>query len=353
MADARRDTQASLKERLPALWEMPRGFDFFHALRLVESRFADSPRLGTSVKPADDPVRLGQEPSLAFAPSTLAGVKNSRGSAPDRIDVFFFGLFGPNGPLPLHLSEYARDRLYNAKDASFARFADIFHHRLLSLFYRAWSCAEPAVSYDRPGEDAFGTQLSSIPGYGTPGLRERDALPDITKLYYAGLIANQSRNALGLQAMIADFFGVPTRVDQFVGQWIALADEDRTRLGGDPRTCALGVSALLGGRVWDCQHKLRIVVGPLGLDAYEHFLPGSSALDRLVAMVRNYLDGTASWDLQLILKRDEVPPATLGGSTRLGWSTWSAPEALAADADDLKLDAERFVPPPNATGERP
>ena len=353
MADSRRDTQAGLKERLPAFWESPRAFDFFHALRLVESQFAEYPRLGTGVKPADDPVRLGQEPSLGFAPSTLAGVNQSRGSVPDRIDVLFFGLFGPNGPLPLHLTEYARDRLYNEKDPSFARFADIFHHRFLSLFYRAWSCSEPAVSYDRPADDEFGAQLASIPGYGTPALQSRDALPDITKLYYCGLISNQSRNAEGLEAMIGDFFEVPARIEQFAAHWIQLAREEQTRLDGDVRTSTLGVSALLGERVWDSQHKIRIVLGPLGLDDYERFLPGDSTLNRLVAMVRNYLDGTVAWDLQLILKRDEVPAAALGGSARLGWSMWTTPEALTTDAADLSLDAERFVPYPDIQGDHP
>jgi len=346
MADTDRESQAGLSSRLPALWENPKAFDFFFALRLVESRFPEFPRLGTGVKPADDPVRLGQAPSLGFAPSTIAGVEHSHGSVPDRIDVLFQGLFGPNGPLPLHLTEYVYDRLLNAKDPTLARFADLFHHRMLSLFYRAWSASEPAPAYDRPDADEFGFKLGSLSGYGIAQLRRRDALPDLAKLYYSGLFANQSKNAEGLVAMVEDFFEVPCRIESFVGHWIRMSPEECTRLDGNPRTAALGATALLGSKVWDCQHKIRIVLGPLSLTQYEQFLPGSRALGRLVAMVRNYLDGTLSWDLQLVLRREEVPAAALAGSTRLGWSSWSNPEALQTDADDLKLEAERFIPLP-------
>jgi type VI secretion system protein ImpH len=353
MADSGRNTQAGLKERLPEFWEAPTAYDFFHALRLVESHFPEYPRLGTSVKPGDDPVRLGQEPSLGFAPASLAGAAHSRGGAPDRIDVLFFGLFGPNGPLPLHLTEYTRDRLRNEDDATLARFADLFHHRLLSLFYRAWSSSEPAVSHDRPDEDEFGERLASLSGYGAPGLKARDALPDVSKLYYGGLFSSQSKSAEGLRAIIADLFGLPVRIEPFIGHWIALEEQDRTRLDGDPDTAVLGVSALLGNKVWDCQHRIRIEIGPMDLAAYERFLPGDPTLGRLRALVRNYLDGTLEWELRPILKRDQIPPAVLGGPVRLGWSTWLTPETLTDDAGDLRLDAERQMYNLNEPGEYP
>lgn len=62
---------------------------------------------------------------------------------PARLEQFFFGLGGPNGPLPLHLTEYMRERQRNHADPTSKRFLDVFHHRLLSLFYRAWAEARP------------------------------------------------------------------------------------------------------------------------------------------------------------------------------------------------------------------
>src|SRR6478609_2460492 len=72
-----------------------------------------------------------------------------------RLYVTFGGMFGPQGPLPLHLTEYARDRIINSADPTFARFLDIFHHRMLSLVYRAWADAQPTVQFDRPESDRF------------------------------------------------------------------------------------------------------------------------------------------------------------------------------------------------------
>lgn len=326
---------------LEQLAREPHAFDFFQALRRLESGYPDNPRIGEAKRPTDEPVRLGQEPTLAFAPSTLASLRR-RGNRPPRLEVFCFGLFGPNGPLPLHLTEYARDRLRNHDDPTFARFADVFHHRLLTQFYRAWASLQPAVSYDRPERDRFGEYLGAVFGLGMPSLRERDAAPDLAKLYYAGLLAGPTRHADGLRAMLGDFFGMPVTIEQFVGQWIELSEDNMTRLG-DPDTGALGVTAVAGSRVWDVQHKFRIRVGPIGYADYRRLLPGGDSLARLVALVRNYVDDGLSWDLQLVLKKEDVPPLRLGESGQLGWTTWAASAPLDEDADDLMLDAGHFV----------
>ena len=85
---------------------------------------------------------------MVFAPAALAAVEQAP-DRPPRLLVRFFGLFGPDGPLPLHLTEYARDRMRNWRDATFQRFADVFHHRALSLFWRAYADSRPTISFDR------------------------------------------------------------------------------------------------------------------------------------------------------------------------------------------------------------
>ena len=335
-------TKTDTVNLLQAIAERPYSFDFFQALRRLEALFADKPRIGKATRPQDEPIRFGQEPSLAFAPSTLASLK-LREDRPPRLEVFFFGLFGPNGALPLHLTEHARSRIRNNDDETFARFVDMFHHRLLSLFYRAWASAQPTVSYDRPNEDRFGEYIGSALGIGAPALRDRDAVPDLAKLYYAGLFSNQTHHADGLQAIIADYFQVPVKIQQFVGHWLELSSDSMTRLGESPATGALGVTAVIGSRIWDCQHKFRIIIGPLSYADYRRLLPGGDSLKRLVALVRNYQDDSLSWDLKLILKKDEVPPLQLGQAGELGWTSWSTTRPLEQDADDLELDAMHYA----------
>ncbi len=55
--------------------------------------------------------------------------------------------------------------------------------------------------------------------------------------------------------------------------------------------------------------------------------------------MRNYAGDTLVWDVNLILKRDEVAPTRLGGFGRLGWTTWLMPRRAETDAADLFLDA--------------
>lgn len=319
------------------LAERPWDFDFFQALRLIECAHREKPRIGQSLRAHEDPVRLGQPPHLIFAPSTIAAFRN-RAEGPPQLHVHFLGLFGPNGPLPLHLTEYAYDRMRNAGDPTIARFLDLFHHRMLSLFYRAWASAQPTVSHDRPEADRFSTYVGSLFGIGMPALRDRDAAPDASKLHYAGLLANQTRHADGLRAILADFLRLPVRIVEFVGHWLTLPEDNRTRVGARDGNCELGMSAVLGGRVHSYQHKFRIVIGPVGLADYRRLLPGGIRLRQLVAWVRNYAGLVPAWDLQLILKKGEVPPLTLGGGACLGWTTWLGGRPFEADADPLVLN---------------
>jgi type VI secretion system protein ImpH len=313
----------------------PYTYGFFHALRLLECHYSNKPRIGESARPIDDPVRFGQEASMAFAPSTLSEFKYSSKGFPPRLSVLFFGLFGPNGPLPLHLTEYARERLRNVEDPTFSRFADVFHHRLLSLFYRAWADARPTTSLDRPEDDYFSNFVGSLIGIGARSLRHRDAFPDFAKLYYSGRLACQRRNAEGLQAILSDYFEMPSRVEQFSGEWLDMPVNSQMRLGESEQTCLLGQTTTLGSRVWECQHKFRVSFGPLSMVDYQRILPGGESLTALIAIVRSYTGDEFNWDVHLILEKDEAQPAKLGEFGQLGWTTWMSEEKPDRNPDQL------------------
>lgn len=331
-------TATALVAFFQTLEQEPHSYSFFQALRTLECLCPDRPRLGEAVRPVDEPIRLGQDPSLAFAPATLAGLQPAAGARPPRLLVWFLGLFGPNGPLPLHLTEYARERLRNAADPTLARFADIFHHRLLCLFYRGWANANPVVSLDRPDTDRFAAYVGTTFGVGTPALQHRDALPDVAKLHYAGLFAAQARPAASLRAMLADYFRVPTRIEEFAARWINLPPDCLCRLGDSPTTGTLGVNATVGDRVWDCAQTFRLVLGPVGWRQFARLLPGSESLRRLQAMVRNYIGDELAWDVQVILKKEEIPATSLGAAGQLGWTSWLAAATRDRDADDVVLN---------------
>ena len=311
-------------------------FDFYRALREIECAFPDQPRIGEARRPQDEPVRFAQDPSAAFAPATLAAfVPGADGRRPKLVQSFF-GLLGPNGPLPLHLTEYARDRLRNVGDASLVSFLDIFHHRLTALFYRAWARGQPPVSLDRSQRDRFALYLGSFVGLAASRMRGRDAVPDAAKLSFAGLLGRNVRNADGLVAILREYLRVPVAIQQWVAHWMALPDGLLTRLGHEA-VCGLGVSAVAGGRVWDLQSRFRILVGPLSYADYERFLPGGDSYRRLTDWVRNYAGFELKWDSRLALAPEQVPPLLLGYNGRLGWTTWLGTRLNEAPADDLVL----------------
>lgn len=314
----------------------PHRFHFYEAMRRLEAEYADRPRFGRSSRAADDRVRLGQDPSLAFAPSLLSSFGPGKEGLPPRVLVHFFGLFGPNGPLPLHLTEYARDRLRNSSDPTFSRFCDLFHHRFLCLFYRAWADANPAANFDRPEDDRFAKYVGSLIGLGLPSQRGRDAAPDRIKLHHASLLSGQTRHAEGLRRGLADFFKVPVKVEEFVGQWTPLPGNATSHLGAASATAALGSTFTLGTHFWDLG-KFRVVLGPLRYDDYERFLPGSESLPRLRDYVRLYAGDEHLWDLRLLLRKEEIPSLTLGSRGRLGWTSWLFGRTAERDAGDLVL----------------
>jgi len=332
MASADR-TAAPALER--ALADEARSFDFFQALRLIERAYAQKPRLGKARRGADDPIRLGQRAQLAFPPTDLAAYEPGRGGQPGRLEVLLMGLFGPQGPLPLHLTAYALDRRDRASDRCFIDFCDVFHHRLLCMFYRAWADARPHVQRDRPEDDRFLLYLGALAGLGTPAARQRDALPDTVKLTHVGLLACQSRHPERLVRILRNHFRLPVRIEEFIGGWLELPQGLQCRLG--QARARLGIEAVVGARSFQAQHRFRVRLGPLELAAYERFLPGGAWLGRLIAAVRNAVGDELEWDVRLGLKGPEVPKPLLDGTRRLGWTSWLGVRSPARAAEDLVL----------------
>jgi type VI secretion system protein ImpH len=346
MAEAQPITPDKLRQ-LHEAWlvevtQSPHRFDFYQVMRRFASAHPHLPLLGEALRPVDEPLRVAQPAELDFAPAEIHGLERRAGSPP-RLMQRAFGLLGPNGVLPLHLTEYARERALHHGDATFQRFLDMLTHRYALLFYRAWAEAQPAVSLDRPGNKSYFNRLGALVGVGLASLQDRDALPDVSKLYFAGRLSRQTRDAEGLLAWCRIEFDVPVAIEQWCGHWMPLARAERSRLGRRDGAL-LGRSTVLGSSVWDVQHKFRITMGPLRLDRYRRLLPGGADLARLQALVRHWVGLEFEWDLRLVLARDDVPRCQLGaGGSALGHTAWLGHYRRPRDADDLCIDVERSL----------
>jgi type VI secretion system protein ImpH len=324
------------------LAQEPWRFDLWHVLRWLDAKHPDFPPLGRSPNAGLEPLRIGQEPSLAFAQSQLHAFEPGKDGALPRLSILGFGLFGPNGPLPIHLTEYARERLLY-HDRTFVRFADILHHRFTLLFYRAWADVQSTASLDRPGDDRFGRYSSSLIHLGEKSLSGRDAVADHAKLFVSGHLVRQTRNAEGLERILATYFRARVRIEQWVSHWLTLSREQQTRLGGGRDAEQVGIGAVAGAKVPDVQSSFRIRMGPLSLAEYESHLPGGLPFSQMLAWLRNYIGYELGWDVRLVLRREEVPRATIGSSVRLGFTTWLGDRRRRDDADDLVLVHETIV----------
>lgn len=353
---------------IKALQDRPHEFDFFQAVRWWDAGVdgGQFPPTGYSESRAGDSVHFGQRPFLVFAPRTLdqfshqpVAVESARFRKPVML-VFFLGLLGPSGPLPLHLTEYALGRQGNG-DFAFTNFLNIFSHRLISLYYRAWSAPRLEIALDRQDmrrpirfvgclTGCFAQARSSatsaqMPSAGSAGAEDvsisaqAGALDDWSKLYYSGHLASRTRHPEGLASILTSYFGMKASVIPFVGRWLQVPREDLTRLGSTS-TAGLGVSTLLGARVWDCQSSVRIRFGPLSFAEFQRLLPGTPGSKRLKSWISTYLGPELDWDLQLVLARDQVPETRLDGSGRLGLTTFLKSRPMKEDAESVVFDLQ-------------
>jgi type VI secretion system protein ImpH len=353
------------------------GFDFFQAVRLLQRLMPHRVLVGQTGPPAAEVVRFRAMPSLTFPPSAIHEITRPATPAnPPAMTVAFLGLTGPSGVLPRHYTELIM-RLERERKGEERRalrdWLDLFNHRLISLFYRAWEKYRFWVGNERTAseqEDAamFTRALYSLIGLGTGGLsnrlrvsavemgRERERLlarvEDLTLIYYGGLLAQRKRNAQGLEALLGDYFGTSVRVQQFIGQWLQLEVENQSRLGIAHGNCALGIDTVAGERVHDVQGKIRIRLGPLTFRRFVSFLPDRSPVPEhkafflLVHLVRLYVGAELDFDVQLLLRGDQVPECQLSDELpgpRLGWNTWLISQQPLHDAHDALFPAEEVV----------
>lgn len=314
-------------------------FEFFAAVRHLERMRPASTPLGRTMDAAGEPVRFSARASLAFPPSELHSL-DMDGDGPARMSVNFMGLIGPVGVLPHHYTTRVIER-NAARDTAMRDFFDIFHHRLISLFYRAWEKHRFALTYEKD-EDRLRGHLLDLVGLGLERQQAALPVPADTLVYYAALLVGRSRSAAALERLLADFFDAPVEVEQFVGDWYAVARGDQCELGQeeDVASSQLGLGSIVGDEIWDQQCKARVRIGPLPRERYEQFLPGGSAHDLLRDLVRFFSDDQYGFEVQLVLARDDVPALELGAPEAeqpLGWTTWLRSRPFAHDPDDTIL----------------
>lgn len=291
---------------------------FAPLIRYLDANAPLAARVGYSVSPKQDCVRFGQTPLMYFHSSAFTGVKFEKKTGEYKLKNSYWGMLGINGPLPSHLTEYAIERKFRLKDSTFAEFLDVFNHRFISLFYRAWADAQPVVSHDRPEQDKFKDRLQAFSGE-QDGSRDMFNQNKNIHQYLAGLFSQKNRSGKALSQILSEYLHLDVSINEFQGRWYDLEPDQQTQLGQS--NALLGVDSIAGNRTFQRCFNFSINIGPVNYDQYIRLLNSPQRLDSIVQLTQKAVGQEYEFSINIILKAFQTKPSQLG-SAKLGINSW-------------------------------
>jgi len=332
MATTKRQQDTALRQRL--FREFYR-FPLIQAVQLLERFYPNKKPLNSTLVPGEEVVRFSVKPALTFPPSDISGLAHPDPQKPVSMEVAFMGLIGPASVLPHTFNELALERLHN-KDGSLVAFLNLFHHRLISLFYLAWKKYKTALVYQPDGRDPVSSCFLNLAGLGTPGLLEKMGLPDESIIHYCcGYFARTVPSVAAIQSAVSYFTGEAVHVDQFIERLVPLGEAEQSRLG--VANGELGKTAMCGSFIWESQTKFRVNIGPMGYKKFARFLSSKKSMKPLTSLIRYVAGIEYEFEIRLSLKKEEIPKCVLGKGAAvpplLGWTTWISGRDVQYDRD--------------------
>ena len=318
--------------------QSPERYEFFQLVRLYELAFR-----GEGGDAVSERIRFRNSLRLGFAPSQVDGIEASHAAGEgdtrlERVEITpaFMGMLGVHGALPTHYTEQVIHRERHLKDTAGRAFLDLFTNRSVGHFYRAWKKYRLPVQYEMDRRNRFLPLLLSLTGLGMAGLRGRlGAIDDESIARLAGLLRQRPMSAEALQRVLGSYFSERVEIEQFVGRWYVLPPAQRSQLGAGRLT--LGRDALVGERVWQCNLRIRVRIGPLPRARYLAFLPRGELATALARLLSLAAGGQFEYEIRPILRAADVAPCVLGAATgcRLGHDSFVLTRPAAADRSDL------------------
>lgn len=376
MASPVGDASTAVIERLE---NEPWKFDFFAAVlwieRLNRSRDAQVVDVADSLSPAQEEVRFRSHQSRTFAPSDLVSLRRVQDVAfwEWELAVAMMGLTGPNGVMPAHYSRLVNDQVRKAdraqpgaeqqRESSLPEFLDLFNHRQISLFYRAWKKYRLEATYrpdihseEKRSDDPITMALYSLVGLANnrhdraQALQNRSAMGDECILFYAGAFSRWPRSPVTLRNIVSERFDLVTQVLEFQPQWSNLRPQDQYRMapsaGFAGNSGGLGQGITIGSRICLYENRFRVRLGPISRQEFDRLLPEGDLFRPLVEFVRLYVGAQWDFDIQLVLKASEVPATRLGGPncapSQLARNSWSINKLPTKDQDQVVLNSLEF-----------
>ncbi|WP_051303557.1 type VI secretion system baseplate subunit TssG [Psychromonas aquimarina] len=295
------------------LIDSPEEYDFYQAVYTIERQLAagkeQQRKVGHDSIPKNELVRFKSDQHLGFPGTSVSKVVPRPSAAHESMldmHVSFMGVTGTNGALPQHYTELVLERL-KYKDTGMRDFFDLFNHRLLSLYYRAWEKYRFPIGFEKSSQnhlDSFSTALNELTG----------STNSIGK-FYAGIFNRKVRNVAGLRQILSHFTGCEIDIDQFQGKWQQLAESEQTKLGRrsqpEGQFACLGVDASIGQKIWDISSSIKVVIKPDAGSKIKDYLNGGRIYQGVNQLISEYLGKSMDYKIQLQVNIGQMPVACL------------------------------------------
>jgi len=297
----------------PPLPADARRYQLFQLLRLLEAKAPSAPRLGERGPARSERIRLRPSTSLGFpCTETVEAAEHvGPGDTPRTVvTANITGLYGVGSPLP---RSYAHQLLLQEDEQPQQRdFLDLFHHRLLSLWYRAWRQHRYEQAFLDKGSDPLSRSLLDFIGVPPSATAEELGTEPVRLLRYLGLFIGHTRPASGLETLLGEELDLPVRVESAPLRWVLLPREQWPRLLTSA-PAALGRDAVIGSRHLDRMGMLRLHIGPVSYKTLLELWPGAALHRRLLSLARFYLRQPLDLELHVQVPAREIAPMRLGG----------------------------------------
>ncbi|EDL7784856.1 type VI secretion system baseplate subunit TssG [Salmonella enterica] len=289
--------------------------NFYRFCQLLEQENPDSPKLGTTSHPGDDPVRFCPWPGMGFPVSTLKAVETNEDhpTLPPTVRTTFLGMYGVDSPLPTPwLDDIAQRREGHEVVTAFL---DIFSHRITTQYYRIWRKYAYPATFEAGGRDATSQCLLGLVGLGIPGTAEQVATPVSRFLALLSTMRLPTRNAEGFRALVS-LLAPNTRAIITEPDPVKVHIDNRSGLGAGNRIL-LSQRATLGKTAKEACSRVLVTLETEDPDETEGWLPGGVLHTDLLVLLRVYLGYRSDARLRLTVPVRLLPEPRLGKGRRI------------------------------------
>jgi type VI secretion system protein ImpH len=311
MASAGGKSDAAL---IAELTDEPWRFSFFVAVQLLQRVTPNTVSVGELGPARREALRFVHDPNLIFHSADITAISPRvlRDGVPfAEITTTFLGLYGAVSPLAAYISENVIGA-ERADEHSLKAFYDIFHHRLLSLLYRAWKKYRFQAGFRVDGTDPFTRRALSFVGVDAAAM-PREGLSALQLLALASLLSIRTRPARSLQIILERLFPDATiTLENFIARRVVLKDDQIAKLGTQSST--LGVDLCVGGAVVDRTGRFRVGIGPVNYALFEGLLPGGQHHPLLRKVINQFSRGVLEIECEITLAIPETPQFQLGAA---------------------------------------